>query len=93
MQRATERPHTKGPWVSKVDTVETTDGLVVCDVRHAGTHITGHNASLIAAAPDLLYVCQVAAKTLRERLLVASPWGGALVEALETIIAQATGAE
>jgi len=47
---------TPDEWISKVDTVETVEGLVICDVRHAGTHKTAANANLIAAAPDLFRV-------------------------------------
>lgn len=54
--------HTPTPWLSKTDTVETPDGLVICDVRHAGTWITEANAKFIVCAcnahDDLLAACE-----------------------------------
>ena len=61
--------HTPGPWMigtagpNGCRTIGTTDGLMVAVVAHSINHADQYiqavaNARLIAAAPDLLSVCQ-----------------------------------
>lgn len=71
-----ETKHTRGPWVKRpIDLYEggngfevvAEDGEVICDNQTYYPHaVTESNGTLIAAAPDLLEVCQ--------RLLEAVPY-------------------
>lgn len=89
--------HTPVPWRSDTDRVVTDDGLVICDVRHAGTWITEANANLIAAAPELLVALTEALDLFSyeytygpDDAMVAANAGGDWVRQARAAIAKAT---
>lgn len=99
-----KQTHTPGPWqfiegdreLGAMSDIMATDdfriGYVLCESRSEPVRKEDiANGRLIAAAPELLEGAELAARQLREHLIVASPWGMALVERLEAIIVKAKG--
>ncbi len=98
--------HTKGPWhftpnddLHKIGVYAGgPDEIIICDVTDEDDLSSSSqetliaNARLIASAPAMLAKLEQTARILRERLIVASPWGMSLVESIEAEIAKAKGA-
>lgn len=63
------------------------------DVTYCHEHSGEINREVVARLENLLGVCVATVRILRERLIVASPWGEALVEELEKQIEKAQAEE
>ncbi len=89
--------HTPGPWkavdnrtVRTVDETHKKGGLIIADVFGHSADNTKGNARLIAAAPELLAVCEEAKKEIYEAINQRENTLAITIHHLTEIIAKAT---
>ena len=85
--------HTPGPWEIGAETefrtqVRAFDGHHICYVEGSPVE---DNATLVAAAPDLLLACECALEYLDEADRVGIKWASTSAGGMRTAIAKATG--
>ena len=86
--------HTKGPWKVSGHTLEDGTRGVVINVKNDYQNVIAFNvfvrdASLIAAAPELLEACQEAAIYIAGRLIAEGKEGSPMLDQLQKAIAKA----